>query len=209
MGRDLRGRQVPAHHPTLQTDAEIIAASRDDPDAFGEIFDRYFQPVRAFVVSRVGPTDGPDLAAQVFASAFEGRHRFKSEYDSAKPWLYGIAANLVRRHFRKAKRGRTAFKRLAGRDQAELVSDPMPDVDAHLDAAERSARMRAALDQLRPQDRDIILLATWEGLSYAEIAESLGVPVGTVRSRLARSRERLRELVDASGQSGQTESTGS
>lgn len=203
----MRGRQVPAHHSTLLTDAEIIAASGDDPDAFGEIFNRYFQPIRAFVVSRVGASDGPDLAAQVFVLAFERRHTFNQDYATAKPWLYGIAANLVRRHFRKHTRGRRAFQRLAGRDQAHLVSDPMPDVEAQLDAADRSSRMRAALAQLRPQDRDIILLATWEGLTYAEIAESLGVPVGTVRSRLARSRERLRELMDASGQVGPTGST--
>ncbi len=191
----------------LRTDAEIIAASLDDPDAFGEIFDRYFQPLRAFVVSRVGASDGPDLAAQVFVAAFEGRQKFKSEYESAKPWLYGIAANLVRRHFRKAKRGRRAFQRMAGRDQAELVSDPMPRVDDRYEAEERAERLRAALGQLRPQDRDIILLAVWEGLSYAEIAESLGVPIGTVRSRLARSRERLKELASSIGQSNATGST--
>ncbi len=191
----------------LRTDAEIIAASLDDPDAFGEIFDRYFQPLRAFVVSRVGMSDGPDLAAQVFVSAFEGRHKFKSEYESAKPWLYGIAANLVRRHFRKVKRGQRAFQRLAGRDQAELVSDPMPQVDNRYEAEEQAERLRRALAQLRPQERDIILLAAWEGLSYAEIAESLGIPVGTVRSRLARSRERLKELTSSIGQSGATGST--
>lgn len=184
-------------------DAEVIAASlAGDPDAFGEIFDRYFQALRGYVVSRVGAADGPDLASQVFVTAFENRHKFKPEYGSARPWLYGIAGNLVRRHFRRKKRGTRAFQRVAVRDAGELVSDPMPQVDEYYAAADEAARLRVALDRLRPRDREIILLATWEEMSYAEIADALGIPVGTVRSRLARSREKLRELVAQIGQQG-------
>lgn len=188
---------------TDRDDAAIIAASlAGDPDAFGEIFDRYFQALRGFVVSRVGAADGPDLAAQVFVTAFENRHKFKPEYGTARPWLYGIASNLVRRHFRRKKRGRRAFQRVAVRDAGDLVTDPMPQVDEQYEALDEASRLRVALDRLRPQDREIILLATWEEMSYAEISDALGIPVGTVRSRLARSRERLRELLAQIGQEG-------
>ncbi len=199
-------RSARRHPAPVRNDAEIIATSLDDPDAFGEIFERYFQPIRAFVVSRVGTTAGPDLAAQVFVTAFANRAKFDLDYPSAKPWLYGIASNLIRREFRKAKRGRRAVLRFGGREAADVVSDPIHQVDERFEVEDRARRVRDALAQLRPQDREIILLATWEGLSYAEISESLGIPVGTVRSRLARSRERLRELA---GDIGQSDATGS
>ncbi len=172
-------------------DAEVIQASLTDPHAFGQIFDRHVDAVHGFLVRRGGRDLAEDLAGEVFRVAFEMRHRFDLERSSARPWLYGIATNVVRRHRRTAGRRSAAYRRLALRELAG-GSDHLDQVDAAMDARRRAGELDDALAGLATRDRDALLLHVWEELSYAEVAEALGIPVGTVRSRLNRARRRLR-----------------
>jgi RNA polymerase sigma-70 factor (ECF subfamily) len=132
------------------------------------------------------------------AFAFERRATYDTDRPSARPWLYGIATNLLAKHRRgEARRihavARLASQRVAPPDLAETVT-------AAVDASELWPRVAEAVTSLPEPERDALLLHIWESLSYEEVADALGVPVGTVRSRLNRARTRLRELAAASGE---------
>ena len=116
----------------------------------------------------------------------------------ARPWLYGIATNVLRRHRRSGWRRWRAYARLDWRDAVDL-----PDADAvvrRLDAQALAPTLDRALATLSAGDRDVLLLFAWANLSYSEIAEALGLPSGTVKSRLHRARHVLREHLAASEQ---------
>ena len=83
------------------TDAELIIESLVEPARFGEIFDRHAEVVFRYLARRIGPDDANDLLAEVFLSAFEARFRYDSDFSTALPWLYGIASNRLRKHFRR------------------------------------------------------------------------------------------------------------
>jgi RNA polymerase sigma factor (sigma-70 family) len=169
------------------TDAEAITASLSDPRAFVAVFDRHFDAVHRYLGRRVGKEIADDLASETFAQAFEHRKRYDRRRPDARPWLYGIAHNLLRHHYRDEERALRAYARTA----AVEASDP---------GEARNSEVAAALAELSPGERDVLLLVAWAELEYAEVAEALGVPVGTVRSRLHRARARVRELLDRSGQ---------
>ena len=184
-----------AHSPT---DAEIIARSLDDPEAFAEIFDRHFERIRRFAVSRAGRDHGPDIASETFVVAFRKRRSYNPDYEDCSYWLFGIAGNLIRTHRRSLGRKARALEREARRADLVVVEDE--DVADRLDAGTDMARLSAGLARLRPKYREPLLLHCWEELSYQEISEVLGIPVGTVRSRISRARDKIRELMDTGGQ---------
>ncbi|MGZ8652395.1 MAG: RNA polymerase sigma factor, partial [Actinomycetota bacterium] len=93
------------------TDAQIISMSNADPDRFGEIFDRHFPTIHRYVHRRVGRELANDLASETFSVAFRSRSRFEPSRDDAAPWLYGIAANLLRDHHRSERRRLLAYAR--------------------------------------------------------------------------------------------------
>ena len=133
------------------------------------------------------------LLGDTFRVAFERRETFDSARDSAAPWLYGIAANLLRRHRRSEARRLRATSRLAG-----VGGGDVPDEDRVIDAADAAALLPAVADVvvgLPEEEREVLQLFAWEGLSYDDIAVALDVPVGTVRSRLNRARRKVRELM--------------
>jgi RNA polymerase sigma factor (sigma-70 family) len=176
-----------------RSDAELVIESRDVPDRFGEIFDRHAEVVFRYLARRIGPDDASDLLADVFLAAFEARYRFDSDFSTALPWLYGIASNRLRKHFRR----RAGELRMLDRVVAQR--EPVDQVDAVADVidAQRTVQgMVTLLDELPPGERDALLLYAWEALTYEEIARALDIPVGTVRSRLNRTRRRLRAGVD-------------
>lgn len=179
----------PADEPT--PDSQVMRESAADPQAFGQIFDRHFDAIYGFLHRRVGGSLADDLAGEVFRVAFESRHRFDLERSSARPWLYGIAANVVRRHRRTTGRRSAAYRRLALQDDAG-EHDDLDEAAAAMDARRRATELNDALARLATRDRDALLLHVWEDLSYTEVAEALDIPVGTVRSRLNRARRRLR-----------------
>lgn len=177
-------------------DAEIIRRSAVEPAAFGSIFDRHFDAIVAFCVRRAGRPAGEDVAGEVFRWAFEHRDRFDGAHDSARPWLFGIAHNLVREATRRTGRQRLAYARLDARstsDDTELESK----VAVAVDAARDLAAVAAVLRDQAPDDVDALLLFAWEQLTYAEIATALDVPVGTVRSRIHRVRRNLEDALGA------------
>jgi RNA polymerase sigma factor (sigma-70 family) len=188
--------------PESATDAAIIAASRDRPAEFAIIFDRHGATLHRYLARRLGPATADDVLAETFLVAFSKRATFDTARPSARPWLYGIAANLVADHRRKEAR------------RLQLVMPTEPDAGCHADlvaqrvsAQASQARLHDALDSLENRDREVVLLIAWEELSYAEVAEALNIPVGTVRSRLNRARTKLRAALGGSDPSALSDDT--
>lgn len=192
---DDRAGSHPAPAPE-DTDAAVIAASHTDPAAFGAVFDRHAAAVHRYLLRRIGHDDADELCAEVFRIAFERRTTYDPTRPSAGPWLYGIATNLLARRRRREVRRLRALARLASsRPPPSEVSD---DVSGAVDAEADWDRVARALATLPDAERDVLLLVAWESFTYAQAAEALDIPVGTVRSRLHRVRRRLGEHVASS-----------
>jgi RNA polymerase sigma factor (sigma-70 family) len=179
-------------------DGELIACSRSDPAEFAGIFDRHHAQLYRYLRRRVGPALAADLAAETFVTAFARRSAYRPDTQDARPWLYGIAHNLLRSHLRDERRQLAAYARRG----ADPLADPgalaaFSMADARADSAAVSAQLAQILARMPGRDRDVLLLFAWADMSYAEIAQSLDIPVGTVRSRLNRARQRVRVLVDS------------
>lgn len=179
------------------TDAAAMEASFIDPDAFGVIVERHFRAIYGYLARRVGP-DAEDLAADTFAIAFRGRHNFDLARTDARPWLYGIATNLLRRHRRSEFRQIAAYTRAAA--ELSIVEDHTESVVARIEHTAAVARVAAAFGKLDGEHRDALYLIAVVELSYSDAAEALGLPVGTLHSRVARARSRLRDLAGHRGQ---------
>ncbi len=174
-------------------DAEVIAASIDDPEAFGAIFERHYDAVTSYVGRRVGDVVGEDITARTFTVAFTRRDRFDKSVRSARPWLYGIATNLIRHHTRDERTHLT----LRGRVPIPTFEpDPNQDV-AHLDAKRLAGTIRDALLARSERDRPPQLQHVLGEFTYEEIATALGIPSGTAKSRINRARRLLRERITA------------
>jgi RNA polymerase sigma-70 factor (ECF subfamily) len=175
-----------------RSDSELIARSCAQPEAFEALFERHARAVAGYLARRVPAAVAEDVVAETFCTAFDQRDRYRHEYADARPWLLGIATNLVRRHHRSERIRRVAWLRAASSIVSESEEARVLESVA---AASSRQRLRSALGRLRRADRDALLLHVWGQLTYVEVARSLGVPVGTVRSRINRARRRLRELL--------------
>jgi RNA polymerase sigma-70 factor (ECF subfamily) len=179
------------------TDAALWQrAAAGETNAFGPIFERHATSVYNYCFRRTGDwAQAEELTAIVFLEAWRRRTQVKLERDDALPWLLGVATNVIRNLRRSQRRHRAALGRLP----REHVDDFAPAIAERLDD---ERQMRAALRALRKlprADQDVLALCVWEELSYEQAALALGVPVGTVRSRLSRARSRLRELTTNPG----------
>lgn len=173
-------------------DEAIVRASVAQPDLFETIFRRHHRRIWSYL-ARHGGRDGADeLTGDVFVAAFSRRDSFDPDRGSVISWLLGIATNQARTRFRRQDRAYQTLARVAG--QRVPAGSPFDDTDAALDDAQTLSRVQAALAALPDRDRELILLAASQGLTYQEIADALGIELGTVRSRLSRARQRLREL---------------
>jgi RNA polymerase sigma factor (sigma-70 family) len=179
------------------SDAAVIAASIDDPVRFGTIFDRHASVLRRYLIRRLGRDEVDGIVGEVFRIAFEKRGTYDLDRPNSRPWLYGIATRQLAKHRRSEARRIHAVARLAV--QRTSPADLADAVTMAVDAADRWPRVAAAVTALPDPERDALVLLVWEGLSYEEIALALGVPVGTVRSRIHRARRRLRELTRPGG----------
>jgi RNA polymerase sigma factor (sigma-70 family) len=180
------GRAIP------QTDADVIELSRHEPEQFTVLFRRHAPYIQRYVARRLGPDAADDIVAETFLLAFRQRDRYDHSRADARPWLYGISTNLIGRH----RRSEIRLYRALARTGADPVTEPFTDrVDERVSAGNASKELGAALARLSAELRDTLLLAAWSDLSYEEIATALGVPVGTVRSRLSRARSKLRKIL--------------
>src|SRR5215831_20186647 len=161
-----------------------------EPERFEEIFRRYFRQIHQYLARRVGDRTADDLAAEVFVAAFAQRQRYDLARECARPWLYGIATNLAGTYRRQEQRRYRALARADAQGVAPSIEDL---VNERVSAAAAGPALAAALAGLGSGDRDVLLLVAVAGLDNREVAQSLGIPYGTVCSRLSRARTRLRE----------------
>ncbi len=162
--------------------------------SFEDTFSTEFPSLYAYFARRLGASMAEELTAETFAVAF-GRWGNLDTSRPVRPWLYGIAANLMRHHWRSERRMLRAYARTG--------ADPVVADDVSLDRLDgQSARtaLAAALANLRRQERDVLLLSAWAEFTETEIAEALALPLGTVKSRLSRAREHMRNGLAATGQ---------
>jgi RNA polymerase sigma factor (sigma-70 family) len=165
--------------PATGTDAAAIRRSLAEPAAFGVVFDRHFAAVHAFASRRVGAGLAEEVAAETFTRGFAARGRYDLAHELALPWLLGIASNVMRRHWRSERRRLAAYERAVVHERPGAAPDVV------------GGEVLRAVARLPRRQREVVLLHAWADLSYDEIAHALGLPVGTVRSRLSRARRRL------------------
>lgn len=175
------------------SDAQLIAAGAAE---FEQLFERHHARIHGWLRRRLEAGLAEELAAEVFVRAWAGRARYDAAFADAAPWLFGIACNLARRHHRQEGRALRALAR-SGVDPLDRAGAESAASDARVDAGAQRRPLAAALAALRPAEREVLLLHAWAELSYEEIALATGVPLGTVRSRLHRARQHVRDHLDA------------
>ena len=167
------------------------------PDAFGQLFDRHQQAIYNYCFRRSGSWSiAEDLTATVFLEVWRTRRKMTLQAGSLLPWLYGVATRLSGRQARSIRRQAAAFSRLARRDDS--VGDSAEDIIDRLDSERQMRDILRSFKKLPQREQDVLALALFGELDYADISVALGIPVGTVRSRLSRGRARLKEIVDQS-----------
>ena len=170
------------------SDDELLRRLPLHPDAMGPLFERHARSVHRFLGRRVGPHEAEDLLSEVFAAAVSARARVTPhESGSALPWLYGIARNVVRTHLRR----RPGVVPSAADDEMDWSA-----VDARIDAVCRRAELRAVLGSLSADERAVLLLVAWDGLTPSESATALGITPEAARTRLSRARRRAQTVLD-------------
>ena len=175
------------------TDAEIIRQSRQSPQRFGEIYDRYASVLYGYACLRVGRGPAEDVVADTFLAAFAQRHKYDLARTSARPWLFGILTNKIAERSRSEKIHYRAYARAWQNPVLDGIADQVAD---QVTAQAQRARLAAALSRLNAADRHVLLLVAWAQLSYVEVAQALRIPPGTVASRLNRSRRKVRAALD-------------
>ncbi|MFN7919953.1 MAG: sigma-70 family RNA polymerase sigma factor [Bryobacteraceae bacterium] len=170
-------------------DAELLAQSRrGNQDAWTELFRRHSGPVFRYLVQMTAsPALAEEIAQDTFVFLLDQSSRFRPERGMLRPWLIGVARNKLQRAVERHRR----FEQLDG-DWAAAH-------DADRDVLARE--VRSAVAELPPEFREVVVLCELEELDYAEAAQVLGCPVGTVRSRLYRARRMLMKAL-APGQKG-------
>jgi RNA polymerase sigma-70 factor (ECF subfamily) len=174
-------------------DGELWARAADnhDGDAFGMLFERHADAVHAHCFRRTASWSlAEDLTSVVFIEAWRKRKSVKLSGDSILPWLLAVANNATRNAERSLRRHR---RLLAALPPAGHVPDIAEEAARRADSERTMRTLRSAFHDLPDPERDVLELCDWAGLSYAEAAVALGVPVGTVRSRLNRARQHMRD----------------
>lgn len=188
-------------HDDPPADASLIAESSADPERFALVFDRHADDIHRYVSRRLGPDLADDVVSDTFLIAFRKRASYDLGRQDARPWLYGIASRLIREN-----------RRAENRRNRLLARTPVPEPEsfdersaARVTSAQLQPRLAKVLTGLSAADRDLLLLVAWADLTYEECAAALGLPLGTVRSKLHRIRAKVRRAfggVDPTGTSG-------
>ncbi|VXC12889.1 RNA polymerase sigma-70 factor, ECF subfamily [Microbacterium sp. 8M] len=175
---------------SVSTDSEIIQRSLGQPRAFAELFDRHAGALGGYAARRLGADAGQDILSETFLVAFARRASFDTAWDSALPWLYGIASRLIRKHRATEAKHLRSSAEFARRE--EIISHGgLDSTIARLDAELSTRELAPRIAALSGKERETLLLYAWGDLTYEEVAQALGVPVGTVRSRMNRVRTKL------------------
>jgi RNA polymerase sigma factor (sigma-70 family) len=170
----------------MESDAELISRSlAGDGEAFMEVIGRHETAVGAYLARRVGRDAAEDLLGEVWVAAFESRGTYDGSFTGARPWLFGVALNRLRRYWRS----RPAEDLVPDATVLAHGWDPWPGVDSRMDT---QTVLRAALAKLRPDERELLTLVAWEDLTIADAARVLGIPPGTGRRLLHQARLALR-----------------
>ncbi len=165
--------------------------------AYAALFDRHADAVYTFCFRRTASwANAEDLTSTVFLELWRARAKAAAYDGSALPWLYGIARNVCRAKERSARRGFRALLRVLHETWEADPHDVADDVVRRVDSQRRMTTVLAAIAELPSRERDVLELVVWAGLSYEGASAALGVPLGTVRSRLSRARQRLSLAVD-------------
>jgi RNA polymerase sigma factor (sigma-70 family) len=178
--------------PRFVRDAAVMNEARHNPERFSAIFDSYYPEIFGYVAHRLGPDLAPDIAAETFLAAFQVRHRYDPDRASVRTWLYSIATNLVGRQRRSEIRALRALSRLDVTWSAEAHDER---VSSQVSAGALRANLVRALTDLSDGERDVLLLVTLADLSYDEVGAALGIPRGTVASRLSRAKAQVRDAL--------------
>jgi RNA polymerase sigma factor (sigma-70 family) len=180
----------------IPTDAELLArAGSGDADAFGALFERHGAAVLQFCFRRTADASlAEDLTSIVFLEAWRKRGKLELFQESARPWLLGVALNVVRSQHRAQRRYADALARVPAPEPAESESEG---AIARIDAEREMRVLLETVSKLNRREREVLELCVWAELSTEEAARSLGISVGAVRSRLSRARRRLAVLAPA------------
>ncbi|MFF0000198.1 RNA polymerase sigma factor [Streptomyces avermitilis] len=172
-------------------DAEVVAQSLEQPELFARLYDRYAPDIHRYAARRLGDGAADDITADTFLTAFRIRSRYDLTRTNARPWLYGIAGNLIGKQRRAEVR---ALKALARTGHDPVAASWVEDTESRIAA---QGPLAGALAALSAGDRHVLLLVAWADLTYQEVAQALDIPVGTVRSRLNRARRKVRTALGA------------
>ncbi|MEU6523425.1 RNA polymerase sigma factor [Streptomyces sp. NPDC046924] len=177
-----------------------------DRAAFADLYDQHARAVHNHALRLTGNwSDAEEAMSETFLTAWRTRGSVEPEGGSLRPWLLGIATNKAHNANRGVRR-RLAF--LARSPEPRQVEDFADETVGRIDDARRLAVVHDVLRRLRRQDREVLALCVAAGLDYRQAAEALGVPVGTVRSRLSRARARLDRISSARLHGGKAEPPG-
>lgn len=186
------------------TEQELVARAKSgDADAFAQLVEANQNRIYSLALRMVGnPEDAADLAQEAFLSAWRGLERFQGEA-AFSTWLYRLTSNACIDFLRKEKRKRAAGSVLYLDDTEEGATLDLPDYDAdphrQLEQSEVREAIANGLAELSPEHRKVLALREVSGLSYAEIADILGLEEGTVKSRISRARLALRKKLVETG----------
>lgn len=182
------------------TDEELVAAfQRGETSAFDTLVGRWDRKIQGAIYRMVGPTeDARDLCQEAFLKAYRGLRTFRQDARFSS-WLYQIAVNVCRDRLRR-RRGRThvSLDELGETGESPPVAVGPSALDL-VEARDLSRTVAGAVAALPEEQREVIVLKEYEGLTFLEIAEVLGIPVSTVKTRLYRGLTQLRQRLEGQG----------
>jgi len=184
----------------LRDEESIIErCKKGDREAFASIVRHYMRPAYYVALGYVGsPEDALDLSQDAFVNAFRHIKRFDTSRKFF-PWFYSILKNLCMNHLTRVRRRQESSLDEMGEEGPLPIPVETVDPEQNVVRRDLEERIGQALQRLRPKDREIIILQHFQDYSYQEIADLLGIPIGTVMSRLYGARRSLRRELERLG----------